>query len=383
MIRHSRVIRAVLVLLAALSASACRSALDAAAPAKPGYRIVAYVRGRADINRIGAQKLTHINYAFGTVSPEGTIVFKDPDSPAHLAQLQALKAKNPALKIIVSVGGWGADNFSDAAVDDAARYKFAASAVDLVKRYALDGIDLDWEYPGQPGPGIKFRPEDKENFTAMLKTLREHLDWLSYQRGRWGSDPYTLTIASAAGRYFEHTEMGVLHEYLDWINIMTYDMAGSWAPTTGHHAALFRSAAAGESGPSTDSYVRQHLAAGIPSNKLVVGVPFYARGFSGAAATNDGLYQPYAKYGPDYSWSVLSKDLIGKQGFTRRWDASAKAPFLWNPETGTFITYDDPESLLEKVRFVKENALGGIMYWEHSHDPDEVLLDVLYENLRR
>src|SRR6185503_19386069 len=99
-----------------------------------------------------ADKLTHINYAFALVSKEGEVVLNNPESPAHLSQLQALKAKNPALKIIVSVGGWGADNFSDAALTDASRDKFAKSVTALIKRYALDGIDLDWEYPGQPGP---------------------------------------------------------------------------------------------------------------------------------------------------------------------------------------------------------------------------------------
>ncbi len=368
---------ALLILVAALATTGCRSASDLGADAP--YRIVAYVRGKAEIHRIGAQKLTHINYAFGKVSPEGLIVFDDPDAPAHLAQLQALKAKNPRLKILVSVGGWGADNFSDAAVSEASRYAFAVSAVEMVKKYALDGIDLDWEYPGQAGPGIKFRPEDKENFTAMLKALREHLDYLAWQRGRWGKDPYLVTIASAAGRYFEHTEMNVLHEYLDFMNVMTYDMAGSWASKAGHHAPLFASPAGG---PSTEAYVKQHLEAGIPPEKIVVGVPFYARGFTGATAANDGLDQPYEKYGPGYSWWQLSSEVIGKQGFVRKWDETAHAPFLWNPETRTFITYDDPESLREKTEFVKKNRLGGIMYWEHSHDPEEELLDVLYENLK-
>jgi chitinase len=368
------------LLLSASAVTSCRSATDLA-PADDAYRIIAYVRGRAEIHRIGAQKLTHINYAFATVSPEGDVVLEDPDSPAHLAQIQALKAKNPSLRVLVSVGGWGADNFSDAALTQESRYRFATSAIEMVKKYGLDGVDLDWEYPGQAGPGIKFRAEDKVNFTALLRELRAHLDWLSYQRGRWGRDPYLLTIASAAGNYFKHTEMDVLHEYLDFINIMTYDMVGSWAPATGHHAALF-GRSGDDPGPSTESYVRQHLEAGIPARKLVVGVPFYARAFAEVDPADDGLFQKYGRYATEYSGSVLSRDLVGKQGFTRRWDDVAKAPFLWNPETRTFITYDDAESLKLKTDFVKRLGLGGVMYWEHSHDPEETLLDVLYEDLR-
>lgn len=367
------------ILIAIIGLAGCRTA--AGVEREFPYRIVAYVRGKAEIHKIGAQKLTHINYAFGKVSPEGLIVFDDPDAPAHLAQLQALKAKNPDLKILVSVGGWGADNFSDAALSEASRYAFSQSAVDLIKRYSLDGIDLDWEYPGQAGPGIKFRPEDRENFTEMLKSLRQHLDWLAWQRGRWGKDPYLLTIASAAGRYFEHTQMDVLHEYLDFINIMTYDMAGAWAPNAGHHAPLYASRG-GDPTISTDSYVRQHLEAGIPPEKIVVGVPFYARGFTGTGAENEGLNQPYEKYGPGYGWAELADKVIGKDGFERRWDDTAKVPYLWNPTSRTFITYDDPESLRIKSEYVKEHRLGGIMYWEHSHDPNENLLDAVYQNLR-
>lgn len=348
----------------------------------PKFRIIGYVFGRANIYGIGAEKLTHINYAFGLVNKDGEIVLNNPDAPSRLSQLQALKAKNPALKIILSVGGWGADNFSDAALSKTSRDKFAQSAVDFIKRYALDGIDLDWEYPGQPGPGIKYRAEDKENFTYLLKTVREQIDALSNERQRSGTDRYTLTIASAAGPYFKYTEMDKLHAYLDWVNIMTYDFYTSSAKTTGHHTGLYRSLSAGGSNEYTQASVKQHLDAGIPSRKLVVGVAFYGRSFSGVKLENNGLYQPYERYAGQHSYSALTFDFINKQGFKRLWDDEAKAPYLWNVDSRTFITYDDPESLKAKARFVKSHRLGGIMYWEHSHDPAELLLSTIFENLR-
>jgi len=353
------------------------------APAKqPKYRIVGYVFRPSNIHSIAAEKLTHINYAFALVSTDGEVVLNDPDSPANLSQLQALKAKNPSLKIIVSVGGWGADNFSDAALTDTSRDKFAKSVTALIKRYALDGIDLDWEYPGQPGPGIKYRPEDKENFTSLLRILREQLDALSDERGRSGPDRYSLTIASAAGDYFTHTEMDKLHVYLDWINIMAYDFYTSSAKTTGHHTGLYRSLSAGNSDAYSEASVLQHLAAGIPANKLVMGVAFYGRSFSGVHPENNGLYQPYDRYAGQYSYSVLNRDLINKQGFKRFWDDAAKAPYLWNAGSATFITYDDPASLKAKAEFVKAHHLGGIMYWENSHDLDGLLLSTIFESLR-
>lgn len=321
-------------------------------------RIIAYIYEDADIQSVSAEKLTHVNYAFALVSEQGEVVLADPEAPARLAQVRALKAKNPRLKTLLSVGGWGADHFSDAALTAESRRKFAASAVALVKRHGLDGIDMDWEYPGQPGPGIKYRAEDKQNFTLLLRELRRQLG----PRG-------LLTIASSAGPYFQHTEMDRLHVHLDWINIMTYDFAGSWTPVTGHHAAL-------RGAPSVESFVRQHLAAGIPSSKLVIGVPFYGRGWTGVHPSNDGLGQPYEN-AVEFPWSAISKET----GFERHWDATAQAPFLWNPRTRTFVSLDDPESLRLKAQYVREHDLGGIMYWEHSHDPGEELLDVLVESL--
>lgn len=372
-----------LALSSTLLASGLFAMLSNAAPApRPKYKIIGYVGGRTNIYGISAEKLTHINYAFAQVSAAGELMFRNASAPAHLSQLQALKARNPALKIIVSVGGWGADNFSDAALTDEARDKFARSAVDFVKRYALDGIDLDWEYPGQPGPGIKYRAEDKENFTLMLKAIRQQLDALSDERKRVGVDRYTLSIASTNGRYFEQTKMDKLHVYLDWINIMTYDFYTSGAKTTGHHTGLYQSASDVNASRNTAASVKQHLEAGIPSQKLVIGAAFYGRGWTGVKPENNGISQPFEKYAGEYSYSILVRDYFDKQGFKRQWDGVAKAPYLWNPASATLISYDDPESLKAKAAFVKAQRLGGMMYWEHSHDPSEVLLNAIYGYLR-
>jgi chitinase len=270
-----------------------------------------------------------------------------------------LKTKNPRLRILLSVGGWGADHFSDAALTDASREKFAASALAALQQHQLDGIDLDWEYPGQPGPGIRHRAEDKENFTHMLAALRAKL-----------GSRYLITIASSAGEYFEHTQMDVLHRHLDWINVMTYDFAGEWTETTGHHAALH----GGEL--SASSFVRQHLDAGIPASKLVLGVPFYARGWTGVQPQNNGLGQRYEK-AIEVPWSAMSA-----QPGERLWDDTAQASYSWDAASRTFLSYDDPRSLRVKAQFIRTQRLGGVMYWEHASDPDEELLTVLWEALR-
>jgi chitinase len=291
-----------------------------------------------------------------------------------LARLCALKKRNPALRVLVSIGGWGADGFSDAALSETSRAKFAQSAADLIARHALDGIDLDWEYPGLPGPGIVHRDEDRGNFTLLLQALRRRLDALATERG---GSRYLITAALADSEFVAHIELDRIHEYLDWINLMTYDFHNSLTPTTGHHAALSASATSAAGERSVERAVAQYLAAGVPARKLVVGVPFYGRAFADVRAQNHGLDQAYGRYAGDYPWPKLKAEFIGRGGFVRYWDASARAPYLWNDESRMFISYDDPESLAAKAHFVKAHALGGMMYWEQSHDPNGELLGVL------
>jgi chitinase len=353
------------------------NAAEPSFPVGEPFRIVAYLTDRADIPKIGAEKLTHINYAFAQVSEDGRIVLHDPQAPRRLAELRALKAKNPILKVILSVGGWGADHFSDAALTHDSRAKFAASAIELIQTHSLDGIDLDWEYPGQPGPGIKFREEDKQNFTLLLKELRRQMDQYDHQQGPRGDRHSILTIASADGDYFAHTEMDKLHEYLDWANIMAYDFYNSATKTAGHHAGLFAAGGA-ESTPYFAAHsVEQHLAAGIPAHKLTLGMAFYGHGWTGVNPENHGIQQPYERFAGDFPYTVLARDYIDKQGFERHWDDAAKAPYLWNPTTRTFISYDDSDSIREKLAFAKAKHLGGVMFWEYSHDPEEALLTTI------
>jgi chitinase len=350
----------VLLFLSLFLFAACASAPVAAPPAKR-FKIVGYVSSRADFARIDPAKVTHLNYAFADVGGDDRVVLDD-DAPAQLAKLLVLKRANPELKIILSIGGWRALWFSDAALTEESRCRFASSAIEIVQRHQLDGLDIDWEYPAQRGSSNRYRKEDKQNFTLLLAMLRRELDLLPGE--------HALSIATTGGRYFEHTEMETLHAYVDWINVMTYDFAGGWMPATAHHAQLYSL-----SGRSTESYVKQHLRAGVPAEKIVVGVPFYGKQWKWVNRKSaSGINEPYDLYAGDISWARLRQEYVEAPGFQRGWDAAARAPYLWNPETGTFFSYEDPRSIGEKARFVRELGLGGMMFWEHAHDPDEVLL---------
>ena len=294
------------------------------------YRIVAYVAGWSTPAVMHLEKVTHVNFAFAQITSAGQAALADGEVEANLSRLVALKKANPRLKVIISIGGWMAEGFSDAALTDASRSRFADSAVQLLRQFSADGIDIDWEYPGQGVAGIKYRAEDRQNFTRLLKTLRDKLDAASAAQGRSGGDRYTLTIASADREYFEHTEMDKLHVYLDWINVMSYDFFNSLTPTTGHHAGLYRAATALPTDRNADASVKQHLAAGIPAEKIVLGVAFYGRGFAGVKPVDNGLKQPYERFEGAHGYSELADKFIGRQGFVRYWDDRAKAPYLWN-----------------------------------------------------
>jgi chitinase len=364
-------------------ALACLASCTAAvpAPAPEEFRVIAYVAGWSMPAAVPVEKLTHINFAFARIDDNGRLVFEDSKFVPALKSLLALKQRNPRLKVLISVGGWEAEGFSDAALTQESRDVFARSAVEFVRAHELDGIDLDWEYPGQGVAGIKFRAEDKQNFTLMLKTLRSQLDAASDADGRSGRRRYLLTIASADREYFEYTEMEKLHVYLDWLNIMSYDFFNSLTATTGHHAGLYASELAAPKDRNADASVRQHLAAGIPPAKLVLGVAFYGRGFAGVNPGNNGLHQRYERYEGDHPFSKLAGKLIGSPGFVRHWDERAKAPFLWNAETRLFITYDDPQSIRAKAEYVRQHRLGGMMFWELSQDRNDELLDAIATSL--
>lgn len=344
----------------------------------PSNRLVGYILGKEKlaVEPADATLLTHINYAFANVTAEGTVVLEQEFDSTHLARLTALRDYNPDLKILLSIGGWTwSDYFSDAALTEASRARFARSAVELMLKHQLDGLDIDWEYPGQPGEDNVYRPGDKENFTLLLKTVREYLN-------RQG-DRYLLTIAAGANdRYLDHTNMKSVHRYLDFVNLMTYDFHGSWTNHTGHHSNLYLTPADSGDESSADAGVIRFIRAGVPAQKIVLGVPFYGRGWSGVDDKNNGLFQAYYEPLGGLSYDSLANHHVDRNGFTRYWDEAAQAPYLWHPDSTIFITYEDEHSLRNKADYVREQGLGGMMYWEHSHDAGRKLLNALNSYLQ-
>lgn len=323
----NKIFRLALTLVALISSFA----IHATAP--DSKVIVAYVTSWSQVIP-DPTTVTHINYAFGGV--KDTFDGVNISNPERLRTIANLKKNNPDLKVLLSVGGWGAGNFSEMAADPKLRRKFADDCLRIVKEYNLDGIDIDWEYPGSSAAKISSSPDDRANFTLLMRDLRETL-----------GNNRLLTIATSAGA--EHIAYTDVIPYLDFVNIMTYDMAN--APK--HHAALYPS----ENTPDLTCVesVRRHVAGGVPVNKLVLGVPFYGRGGK-------------EMKGRDF------KNIKEGDGYSLIFDNTAKVPFMVNAAGEPVLGYDDAHSLGYKCDYILDNDLLGVMYWDYNGDDEQGIL---------
>ncbi|MGK7950424.1 MAG: glycosyl hydrolase family 18 protein [Xenococcaceae cyanobacterium] len=344
------------------------------------------------VSDLPADKLTHAFYAFAKINDDGTVgVFDsyaatekrfdgDWNTPKEFAgnfeQLNNIKAENPHLKTLISIGGWTlSGKFSDVALTDASRETFAKSAVEFMTKYGFDGIDIDWEYPVSGGlAGNTYRPEDKHNYTLLLGELDEQLQ---IQEAKDNQD-YLLTIASPAGfDKIQNYELGAMSQYLDFFNVMAYDYHGAWENTTNHNAPLYgnpNDPSSVASQYNIDRTIQIYLSEGVPADKIVLGAPAYGRTWTGVGSDSNGLFQPAtgAGQGTWESGIIDYNDLYNKlqtdSNYVRYWDDAAKVPYVYNSQTGFFSTYEDTESMGYKLDYIKENQLGGTFFWDASGD---------------
>jgi chitinase len=342
-------------------------------------------------------QLTHIIFSFTNII-DGEMKFGNSEAGEKLAELVEERKKHPHLKVMIACGGWGADGFSDMASTKENRAKFINSAVAFNRKYELDGLDIDWEYPAIPAAGTGARPEDKQNFTLLMKELREALDDLEREQ--------TLTFASAGWkRYYDSIELSEVMRYADFMNVMTYDQVGGNSPYTGHHTALglirdddvketpfwnyVKERRAGSNkgaanyGPrSVERIINFCIEKGVKPQQLVIGAAFYGRAWKGVPSTNNGLYQPNT--GTHIGWSAYAQirsEFETDVNYKRYWDPVAKAPYLYSPQDEIFITYDDTVSVRLKTAYALKKNLGGIMFWELGNDTkdEDSLLKSIYQ----
>jgi chitinase len=346
----------------------------AAQQGSTGPVVVAYVFPRDGALKQGdvdPRLITRINYAFANIK-DGRMVTGPDLSAQNFAYLTSLRKENPALTVLVSVGGWDwSGGFSDVVLTEQSRQTFIESVVAFLKSYDLDGLDIDWEYPGMAGAGHKFRAEDGANFTTLLKELRGRFDGETAASHR---RLYLTFAAGASSEFLRHTEMAKAQEFVDTVNLMTYDFSEAGSDRiANHHAPLYINPSSPKK-ESADTSVNEFEAAGVPAGKIVLGVPFYGHVWGEVGVTNHGLFQPGKAVAGDWaSYAKISSDLL-HSGYVRYWDDAAKAPYLYNAEKQIFVSYEDEESLAVTCGYVLKNKLGGVMFWEYSGDPTGTLL---------
>ncbi|MCA2219397.1 glycoside hydrolase family 18 protein [Jidongwangia harbinensis] len=402
---------AVGVVAASLAVTATPAQAHGRAPyVKVGYFAQWGIYGRqfpvAKLETSGAAaRLTHINYAFGDVTAAGVCASADPladwgtafpaassvdgvaDVPGqplsgNLNQLAELKRKHPGLKVLISLGGWTLSKwFSDAAATPQSRAKLVRSCVDLwikgnlpglapgVAAGIFDGVDLDWEWPGSEGnPGNVIRPEDKQNFTALLAEFRRQLD----RQGRH----YQLTafLPAAPIKIDAGFEVREIFRYLDFATVQGYDFHGTWEGRANQQSALRVPAGAPDDPDfSVDSTIDAWVDRGAPRRELVLGIPYYGQGWTGVTG---GLFGTATGPAPGTfaagteDWKKLKT--LPAQGFTVHRDWRAGHTYLYDGTT--FWTYDDPAQILQKTAYIRARGLGGAMMWSLDGDDDSATL---------
>lgn len=369
------------ILLASVTLTTVHAA-DVSAPPVIGAYYPGDSAARYPIGQIPADKLTHLFYAFAHIERGQCVVA--PQAHAHFVALAKLKRQHPRLRTLISIGGWEAGGFSDAALTAASRKRFVASCMAMFfdpKLAAFDGVDIDWEFPVSGGPPkLAARPQDRRNMTLLAREFRRQLDAIGKARGQ----AFLLTAALPVGRLqssgpFDPAssfELAQLAGTLDFINLMTYDMGTAFSQVSTFNAPLredkddpldpvVRRWNNVEGGVA---YYRQH---GVPAQKLVLGVPFYGRGYRVTSDANHGLYQPYSAPFEAGDWRTIKARLLGDPTWQQHWHPVAQTPWLFNPVDHIFVSYEDPKSIGLRARLAKDAGLRGVFVWELTGDDDQ------------
>ncbi len=324
--------------------------------------------------------VTHVIYAFANIGSDLKIKMGDATiDPSNFDKLKQLKSQRPNLKTLISVGGWTwSDKFSDTAMTDARRTAFADSVVTFITQYGFDGVDIDWEYPVSGGlPTNITRPEDKTNFTLLMAKLREKLD----AKGALDGRQYLLSFAGASGTFYtKNTELAKISDYVDFATVMTYDIHGPWDSLTDFNAPLYTPS---ENSPqykwSCNAAVKLWVSEGFPKTKMLMGIPFYGVAYNGVANAGHGLYQTFTS-GSSKSYDVIKSSYLSNPAFTRYEHLDALVPWLFNGTT--FVSYDDPQSVSAKGRYIRDTGLAGAAIWELSQNVDGTLFNSLKESVQ-
>ncbi|ELP85315.1 chitotriosidase-1 precursor, putative [Entamoeba invadens IP1] len=325
--------------------------------------------------RIDAKLFDVLNFAFVTFDDTYEVKEYEWNDNVMIPQLVSLKSHNPNLKVCVSIGGWNFNAnaktkhlFHDMAATSVSRKRFIKSAIQFARKYNMDGIDIDWEYPGNELQGG--HPTDFLNFNCLVKEFREFVEIDSKEENK---EPLLITVAAPAGiQNIQNIDVETVSKYIDWFNLMTYDLHGAWDNITGPHTALYST-----DGLSVNDCVSEYLKSGVPSHKLVLGLAHYARGWTVNNNTTEH------KMGEEASGPSECGRCTGENGYLAKYEIDEIIPknniffddtskTLFGYFDNKFYTFDDKETFKMKVEYAKEKSLGGVMMWSVDLDKDFV-----------
>jgi len=374
-------------------------------PLAPENRVVGYFSSYSIydldfyVTDIDPSIVTHINYRPFTISENGQCVSTDEWADVgylypgdkqtdrvrgNINQLQMMRGENPNLKIIMSVGGWDlSEQFPIVSADESARVRFARSCIGLMRTYELDGIDIDWRFPVDGGATPETASdEDTSNFVSLLRTLREELDEASDTDDR----SYLLTaLVPSSEALYQYFDLGAMHPYLDWMNVSTYGYTGAWSEVASPHAPLYASQRDPRSETeqtlyNVDGTVNDFLNMGVPAEKIVIGLGFYAQTWSNVRPNEVfGLYEPATGIptGTRANGTLYYRDigpLLESDNYTKFFDEETKTAWMYNADRRVAVSYENPRSIQHKVSYVERFGLGGIMIFEVGFDDDQQTL---------
>jgi chitinase len=364
--------------------------------------------GRFLPDQIDPSHFTHINFAFGifgfitrSIDPQNPRLTGDftvqpvewNDQTVLYPSLQQHKQDNPALKTLLSIGGWSFNDphdvnqigtvtarlFSQMASSATSRQQFIQSAIAYAQKYGFDGIDIDWEYPGYAARGGE--PSDLANFLALVTEFRAA-----------AGPNFLLSMAAPAvvptgvdAQY--HRDPSSYYAWLaecaqqfDWLNVMCYDYHGAFddptAVGTGVNAPLLRDSAPNGTF-SIQATLASYSAAGIPSDKLNLGMPTYGRTYTvsnpSQLETDSGPGKPFSGPGPAGAATgtpgiLAYYEIAGDSSLTQNWDDATLTPYAYNAQTGLWVSYESPQSLGYKISYALGHSLGGAMIWSIDND---------------
>nr|XP_042910581.1 chitinase-3-like protein 1 isoform X1 [Parasteatoda tepidariorum]XP_042910582.1 chitinase-3-like protein 1 isoform X2 [Parasteatoda tepidariorum] len=344
------------------------------------YKVVCYLGSWANY-RPGAGKFliehidpflcTHVIYGFAKLAGNKIAAYdpyldlKENWGLGAFQRFNALKKANPNLTTLIAIGGWneGSKKYSEMAANPAARATFIQSVISFCEKYGFDGLDMDWEYPANRGG----KPEDKENFVALLRELK----------AAFASHGYLLTAAVSAGVKTMDTAYNIpeVSKYLDFINVMAYDLHGSWEKVVGHNAPMrVRPEEKDDERTLNVEYaINYWINKGAPRNKIVLGMGLYGRSFTltdpsktdlGSPAKGPGRGGPITKEPGMLGYNEICLNL--KQGWKEVVPDKVDAPYAYSGDQ--WVGYDDKKSIGIKVDYLIKEGLGGGMVWSLETD---------------